>query len=101
MTETMTMTLKRLRLPGIRETLDVRLQEARANRLGHDEFLELLLHDELTVRQQRRTARLTKAAGFRELRTLEHFNFDFNPSINKTQIYDPDLTLVRKLNVRS
>jgi len=88
MTETITMALKQLHLAGMRETLDVRLQEASGNRLSHAEFLELLLQDELTVRKHRRIERLTKAAGFRELRTLEDFNFDFNPAINKGQIYE-------------
>ena len=35
-------TLKQLRLSGLCQTLDVRLQEAAANRLGHAEFLELI-----------------------------------------------------------
>ena len=35
-------TLKQLRLSGLLQTLDVRLQEAVANRLGHAEFLELI-----------------------------------------------------------
>ena len=50
-------TFKLLRLSGLSQTLSVRLQEAAANRLGHLEFLELLLQDELNVRQQRRLER--------------------------------------------
>ena len=46
-------TLKQLRLSGLLQTLDVRLQEAVANRLGHAEFLELICQDEINVRQQR------------------------------------------------
>ena len=45
--------LKKLRLSGLTPSLDVRLQEATANRLSHAEFLELVLQDELTVRQDR------------------------------------------------
>jgi hypothetical protein len=46
-------TLKQLRLSGLLQTLDVRLQEAVSNRLGHAEFLELICQDEINVRQQR------------------------------------------------
>jgi Fe2+ or Zn2+ uptake regulation protein len=46
-------TLKQLRLSGLLQTLDVRLQEAVANRLGHAEFLELICQDEVNVRRQR------------------------------------------------
>jgi DNA replication protein DnaC len=80
--------LKKLRLSGMAQTLDVRLQEAAANRLDHAEFLELVLADEMAIRQERLTARGLKAAGFREQKTLEDFQWDFNRSIKKKQIYD-------------
>lgn len=80
--------LKKLRLSGMAQTLDVRLQEATANHLDHAEFLELALADELVVRQERLIARGLKAAGFREPRTLDEFNWDFNRSIKKKQIFD-------------
>lgn len=80
--------LKKLRLSGMAQTLDVRLQEATANHLDHAEFLELALADELVVRQERLITRGLKAAGFREPRTLDEFNWDFNRSIKKKQIFD-------------
>src|SRR5882672_2921831 len=55
-------TLKQLRLSGLLQTLPVRLQEAAANRLSHADFLELIVQDELAVRQERVLKRLTKAA---------------------------------------
>ncbi len=80
--------LKKLRLSGMAQTLDVRLQEAMANRLDHAEFLELVLADEMAVRQERLIARGLKAAAFREQKTLEDFHWDFNRSIKKKQIFD-------------
>ena len=80
--------LKKLRLSGMAQTLEVRLQEAMANRLDHAEFLELVLADEMAVRQERLIARGLKAACFREQKTLEDFHWDFNRSIKKKQIYD-------------
>ena len=70
------------------QTLDVRLQEAAANRLSHAEFLELICQDELNVRQERQINRRTKAADFRALKTLEDFDWSFNPSIHKKDIFD-------------
>jgi hypothetical protein len=46
-------TLKQLRLSGLARTMSVRLQEAAASRLSHEEFLEIILQDELNVRKER------------------------------------------------
>jgi len=88
MNQTLATTLKRLRLSGMAQSLDVRLQEAAGNGLNHAEFLELALQDELLVREERLIKRRIKAAAFRDLKTLEDFDFSFNPSIRKKQIYD-------------
>ena len=87
-TATLIDALKRLRLSGLASSLEVRLQEAQANRLDHAEFLELVLQDELAVRHDRLIARRTKAASFREQKTLEDFDWDFNRSIKKKPIFD-------------
>jgi DNA replication protein DnaC len=79
--------LKRLRLSGLAESLEVRLQEAAASRLSHAEFLELLLQDELAVRHDRQVARRTKAAAFRDQKLLDDFDWQFNTSIKQKQIY--------------
>jgi len=88
MNQSLQTTLKKLRLSGMAESLEVRLQEAAGNRLTHVEFLELALQDELLVRSQRQIQRGVKAAAFRELKTLEDFDWQFNPSIKKKQMYD-------------
>ncbi len=80
--------LTQLRLSGLAQSLEVRLQEASGNRLNHAEFLELVLQDELAVRNARLVTRRVKAAGFRELKTLEDFDWQFNPSIKRKQVYD-------------
>jgi DNA replication protein DnaC len=88
MNAAMRTTLRKLRLSGLAQSLDVRLQEAAGNGLTHMEFLELILQDELLVRAERMINRRVKAALFRELKTLEDFDFAFNPSIKKKQVYD-------------
>jgi len=81
-------TLKQLRLSGLCQTLGVRLQEAATNRLGHAEFLELICQDEMNVRQQRQMQRRTQAADFHGLKPLDDFDWSFNPSVHKKEIYE-------------
>ncbi|MGC9420675.1 MAG: IS21-like element helper ATPase IstB [Rhodovulum sp.] len=88
MNESLQTTLRKLRLSGLAQSLDVRLQEAAGHRLSHAEFLELILQDELSVRADRSIDRRLKVAGFRDQRTLEAFDFGFNPSIKRKQVFD-------------
>lgn len=88
MNEALRKRLRQLRLSGLADALDVRLQEAAGHNLSHLEFLEAILQDEVDVRQQRQMARRRKQADFRETRTLEDFDFAFNPSIKRKLVYD-------------
>ena len=88
MNETLEKNLRKLRLSGLATSLDVRLQEAASHQLTHAEFLELILQDELLVRSDRLIERRTKAAMFRDQKTLDQFDWSFNRSINQKQIYD-------------
>jgi len=88
MKDTLQQALKKLRLSGLAQCLEVRLQEAASHGLTHQEFLELLLEDELLVRSERSKDRRVKAAAFRETKTLEDFDWQFNASIRKKQLFD-------------
>lgn len=79
---------RQLRLSGLLASLEARLQEATSHQLPHAQFLELLLQDEMNVRAQRQLERRKKAAGFRDLKPLEDFDWGFNPSIKRSQIFD-------------
>jgi hypothetical protein len=79
MNESLSSVLRKLRLSGLARTLEVRLQEAASHNLNHLEFLELILQDELSVRQERLTDRRVKAAGFRELKPLSLFDSYYLP----------------------
>ena len=80
--------LKKLRLSGLLQSLDVRLHEAASHNLSHREFLELIVQDELLVRSDRTLNRRVKAAAFRDHKTLEDFDWSFNPALKKKQVYD-------------
>jgi DNA replication protein DnaC len=80
--------LKKLRLSGLLQSLDVRLQEAAGHNLSHREFLELIVQDEVLVRCERTLNRRVKAAAFRDLKTLDDFDWSFNPALKRKQVYD-------------
>ncbi len=88
MKDSLATTLKQLRLSGMLESLEVRLHEAQSHQLNYTEFLELILQDELAVRADRLLQRRLKAALFREVKALDEFDFAFNPSIKKKQVFD-------------
>jgi DNA replication protein DnaC len=88
MTDSLRNALKKLRLSGLLESLEVRLHEAAGHSLSHTEFLELIVQDELVVRSDRQLQRRVKAACFRDLKTLDSFEWSFNPSIKKKQVFD-------------
>ena len=74
MNEALRKTLKQLRLSGLLESLEIRLQEAAGHGRSHAEFLELIVQDELAVRGNRKLERRTKTAQFRERKSLEDFD---------------------------
>ena len=88
MNEALPAQLRKLRLSGMLESLELRLQEAMGNSLTHAEFLELIVQDEIDIRSQRALARRLKAADFREPKTLEDFDWSFNKSIKRKHIFE-------------
>ena len=79
---------RQLRLSGLLSSLELRLGEARTHQLPHEQFLELVFQDEINLRQQRLIDKRKKAAGFRDQKTLEDFDWTFNPTIKRQQMYD-------------
>jgi DNA replication protein DnaC len=80
--------LKQLRLSGILESLPVRNREAIEKKLPFTDFLALLIQDEVARREQKKFATRVRRAGFRGEKTLEGFDFAFNPHIDQAQIAD-------------
>lgn len=86
MIENIQKNLKSLRLGGMANTLQVRAQEAKANELDYIVFLELLIDDEVTKRRDNLLNRRMKIARFPFVRTMDDFDFLFNPTIPKKDI---------------
>ena len=79
--------LRHLRLGGMADTLAVRAQQVRSDTLGPLDFLSLLVTDELQRRRDRLVERRIKAAGFRDRKTLDTFNWTFN-QIDRALIFE-------------
>jgi DNA replication protein DnaC len=81
--------LRKLRLSGIADVLEVRLRQAQTEHLAPLDLVSALVADELERRQDRLFARRHKQAGFRDPdRALDSFDFDFNKKMNRALIYD-------------
>jgi len=80
--------LKRLRLSGILETLQVRSQQAADGQWSYIEFLSRLLQDEVERRAQKQLALRLRRAAIDTTKTLEGFNFNFNPNVNRQQVLE-------------
>ncbi len=88
MNQNLARSLRTLRLGGLLSSLELRLEEARTHQLTHEQFLELLIQDELNIRQQHVIERRKKAAGFRDQKTLEDFDWNFNPNLKRQAFYE-------------
>src|SRR2546422_8696241 len=80
--------LRTLRLSGILETLDVRNRQAVEQQSSFVDFLTMLVHDEVERRAQSKLRLRLRRAAFDPTKTLEGFDFSFNPKLNKAQVFD-------------
>ncbi len=80
--------LKQLRLSGILESIERRNREAIEHKMTYPEFLSLVIQDEAARRDQKKYGTRLRRAGFRADKTLEGFDFDFNPGIDRALIKD-------------
>ena len=81
--------LRQLRLGGMAAVLETRLHQAQAEPMAPIDLLATLVHDELTRRSGRLLDRRRKQAGFRDPdKTLDNFDFQFNPKLNRSLVFD-------------
>jgi len=80
--------LKKLRLSGVLQSLELRLQQAREDSLPYEELLFRLLSDEVERRDGKQLEQRVRRANFEHDKTLEDFDFHFNPNVPKARIID-------------
>ena len=81
--------LGQLRLGGMAAVLETRLRQAQAETMAPIDLISCLVADELTRRSDRLLERRRKQAAFRDpQRTLDNFDFSFNPKMNRSLVFD-------------
>jgi DNA replication protein DnaC len=80
--------LKQLRLSGILDSLEARNRQAIESKLAYTEFLALLIQDEVARREQKKFALRLRRAAFRATKTLDQFDFDRLPHLNRSLVHD-------------
>ena len=78
--------LKTLRLSGMLDTLESRMREAVAGQGSYAAFLARLLEDEVERRAQKQLTLRIRRAALHSGKTLESFDFSFNPMFNRQQV---------------
>jgi DNA replication protein DnaC len=78
--------LRQLRMSGVMETLETRNRQAIDAQWSYVEFLTRLLEDEIERRAQKQLSLRLRRATLNTAKTLENFDFAFNPNINRQQI---------------
>lgn len=80
--------LKQLRLSGILDSLEARNRQAVDSKLAYTEFLALLIQDEVARREQKKFALRLRRAAFRTTKTLDQFDFERLPNVNRALVHD-------------
>ena len=81
--------LRHLRLGGMAAVLETRLRQAQAEPMAPLDLLATLVSDELTRRSDRLLDRRRRLAAFRDPnKTLDNFDFTFNPKLNRSLVFD-------------
>jgi DNA replication protein DnaC len=80
--------LKKLRLSGVLQSLELRTRQAVDDNLSHSEFLLRLLSDEVERRDGKQLEQRLRRACFEHRQSLEDFDFTFNPAVPKAQVLE-------------
>lgn len=80
--------LKQLRLSGILDSLEARNRQAIESKLAFTEFLAMLIGDEIARREQKKFSMRLRRAQFRTTKTLEQFDFERLPKLNRALVHD-------------
>lgn len=78
--------LRQLRLSGVLETMEARNRQAIDGQWSYVEFLSRVLEDEVERRSQKQLNLRLRRGALNTTKTLEGFDFHFNPNLNRQQI---------------
>jgi DNA replication protein DnaC len=78
--------LTRLKLSGMMDSLQLRFDQAVNGKWSFSDFLERLLQDEVERRDSKQLSRRLVKSGLSSEKTLETFDFSFNPKIHEASV---------------
>lgn len=78
--------LKKLRLPAMIEMLDSYTKQAASNSMSYIDFLSGLVSEEVRHKEQRAVQSRIKSARFPVLKSLDDFDYTFQPSLNRKKL---------------
>lgn len=78
--------LKSLRLPAMAEMLDSYAKQAASSSMSYVDFLGGLVSEEVSRKEQRSVQNRIKSARFPVLKSLDDFDYAFQPSINRKKL---------------
>ena len=78
--------LQRLRLFKSRERLEALLQDATTRELSYADFLDAVLGEEVASKREKNVAMRTNLARFPFVKSLDAFDFAYQPSLDKKQV---------------
>lgn len=89
--------LARLRLPKISDVLETILRSSEEKGKSYLSFLDELLQEEVAQKDQRRIETAIKTSGLPFIKTIDEFDFAFQPKLDRQKIMSLfDLTFIRQ-----
>ena len=81
-------TAAKLGLPHLTETLTGHVERADAAQMGYLDFLDLILEEELAVREERRLRHALRASKMPHHKTIDEYDFSYQPELDPRKVRD-------------
>jgi len=81
-------TATKLGLPHLTQTLSDHVSRADAAQMGYLDFLDLVLEEELAVREERRLKHALRLSKMPHHKTLEEYDFSYQPELDPRKVRD-------------
>ncbi|XVQ81890.1 IS21-like element helper ATPase IstB [Microbispora siamensis] len=81
-------TATKLGLPHLADSLSAHLSRAESAQMGYLDFLDLLLEEELAVREERRLRHALRISKMPHHKTLDSYDFSYQPDLDPRRVRD-------------
>lgn len=80
--------LRKLRLSGLVQSLEQHHHYAMEHKVSYIEFLELLIEDEIVIRESNSYQRRLKQSRLSQQKTLQNYDFNYQPNLDKRLVME-------------